>query len=214
MVRTWVRSVAGWMALMCLALGLGCGSDEPVPQAPAPALTTAQAAQMRQEIEALRARTMELTQLLQQLRREHMTALDRFTTETVAISAQLNTMNVRLGGKAVPLGVKTAPQPVRKAAPAEERGKEPLGPLARLALIVICLFAIWVIARLFLGRLSEDDEEDDDFGPEAADEEAPSGEETAKGAPQVENPLEESRPVETPAEQAPEQKNEGGEPRA
>lgn len=211
MVRTLMRPVAGWMALICLTLALGCGGDEQA-KTPAPALTTAQAAQMRQEIEALRARTMELTQLMQQLRREHMTALDRFTTETQAIAAQLNVLDVRLGGKAVPLGVRSV-APVRKnGAAAEEHEKGPLGPLPRLALIVICLFAIWIIARLFLGRLSEDDEEDDDL---AADEEVATEEGAVRLTPEVQNPLEESRPAtETPAEQAPEKGNEGGEPKA
>jgi hypothetical protein len=196
MIRALIRPSYRWVLLLCLALVPACGKQEPAK--PAPALTQAQAASLRQQVEDLRQQAMDLSSQITQLRREHMEVMSELTTQTQRLAASLNSIDGQLGGKPIPLAIR--PVAVTKGTPAADRDHAggPIGPFARFLLIVISLLAIWIIARLFLKHLSEDEEEEDD--ELAPDEESPAEAETLHTpqtpapapapAPEVKNPLE------------------------
>lgn len=193
MIRSLIRPSYRWVLLLCLALVPACGKKEPAK--PAPALTQEQADGLRKQVEELRQQAMDLSSQITQLRRDHMDMMSELTTQTQRLAASLNSIDSQLGGKMVPLAIR--PAPAGKGTAAEHnRGKGPISPFARFLLIVIILCAIWVLARLFLKHLSEDEEEeDDDLAPDEespVEAEMPRDQQTPAPAPtpEVKNPLE------------------------
>ena len=183
MIRHPLRPIFGAVLVLCLALG--CSEPAP-PKAPA-GLSPEQSQQIKQSVDALQARVVLIAQ-----------QIDMLTSESQSLLEDVNGLQHQLGGKVVGVaGVR--PVPAAKAAPAEG-GKGPLGPLVRLLLIVIILFALWIIARIFLGRLGEEEEDDEDFALDGGDEEILTEEGTIRISPEAHAPA--AQPQEPPKNEA------------
>jgi hypothetical protein len=224
MIQFLLRPLCGFSLLIGLLLA-GCSGQPEKPAAsvapaPSPALAPEVSGKVRQRLAELNQRVTRIDARIADLHEEQLKRLEALTSETEALVDDIEALDRQLGVKppalaarpAVPtagkvLG-KATPLPAPSVAePAPSKG--PLGPLGRLLLIIIALFAIWIMARIFLGRLGEEEEDDEEFTVDSADEDSGVDEGPVRRLdPEVRAPVD--KPGETPRGGA---ENERDEPR-
>ena len=206
MIRFFTRPIPMGLLLTVLAMTLmACsGPTGKTPPGPTPEEKAQQQAQLlSQRLSNLQVQAAQLNQKLEVYRAEQEQRAKALINQSQELNAQIVALQTELSatGAPVPAGktVQSAPsQPapatqIQTVAPtiaaqapvASVEQKPAVRPLLRLILLIILLAAVAIIVKIFMGRWGEDEDEEDELGPESADDEISTPEGTIRISPEA-----------------------------